>query len=77
MILCHSCGKSRGRNFITGLTSAESPTVDISRTCKVGQKIWSVSPSVDMLPLGVTIIPAIVRQRSEIPEGIMNYSVFM
>jgi len=28
-----------GRNLITGLTSAASPTVDISRTCKVGQKI--------------------------------------
>ena len=29
---------------------------------------------VDMLPFGVTI-PATVPQRSEIPEGIMNYSV--
>jgi hypothetical protein len=32
-------------------------------------------PSVDMLPFGVTI-PATVPQRSEIPEGLMNYPVF-
>jgi hypothetical protein len=63
-----------GRNFIRGLTSAASPRVDISSTCKVGQKNWSVSPSVYMLPFGVTI-PASVPQRSEIPEGIMNYPV--
>jgi len=36
---------------------------------------WSVSPSVDMLPFGVTIT-ATVPQRSEIPEGLMNYSVY-
>jgi len=30
---------------------------------------------VDMLPFGVTI-PANVPQRSEIPEGLMNYPVF-
>jgi hypothetical protein len=35
---------------------------------------WSASPSVDMLPFGVTI-PATVPQRSEIPEGLMNYPV--
>ena len=29
-----------------------------------------------MLPFGVTI-PATVPQRSEIPEGLMNYSVYM
>ena len=28
-----------GRNLITGLTSAASPKVDISRTCKVEQKL--------------------------------------
>jgi hypothetical protein len=38
-------------------------------------EIWSVSPSVDMLPFGVTI-PATVPQRSEIPEGLMNYPVY-
>jgi hypothetical protein len=27
------------RNLITGLTSAASPRVDISSTCKLGQKI--------------------------------------
>jgi hypothetical protein len=31
--------------------------------------------SIEMLPFGVTI-PATVPQRSEIPEGLMNYSVF-
>jgi hypothetical protein len=59
-----------GRNLITGLTSAASPRVDIPRTCKVGLKL-EVSPSVDMLPFGVTI-PASVPQRSEIPEGVTN-----
>jgi hypothetical protein len=37
-------------------------------------EIWSVSPSVDMLPFGVTILVT-VPQRSEIPEGLMNYLV--
>jgi hypothetical protein len=32
---CNVCG----RNLITGLTSAASPSVDISSTCKVGQKL--------------------------------------
>ena len=31
----HVCG----RNLITGLTSAASPSVEISSTCKVGQKL--------------------------------------
>ena len=62
----HVCGRS----LITGLTSAASPRVAISSTCKVGQKL-GVSPSVDMLPFGVTI-PATEPQRSEIPEGLMN-----
>jgi hypothetical protein len=35
---------------------------------------WSVSPSVDMLPFGVTI-PATVPQRPEIPEGLKNHAV--
>ena len=62
-----------GSNLITGLTSAASPRVDISSSCKVGEKL-GVSPSVHMLPFGVTI-PATVPQRSEIPEGLMNYPV--
>jgi hypothetical protein len=41
---------------------------------KVGQT-WSVSPSLDMLPFGVTI-PATVPQGSEIPEGLMNNPVY-
>ena len=43
---------------------------------QVRTETWSVSPSVDMLPFGVTI-PATVPQRSEIPEGLMNYSVLL
>ena len=41
---------------------------------KGSTETWSVSTSVDMLPFGVTI-PATVPQRSEIPEGLMNYPV--
>jgi hypothetical protein len=57
--------------------------IDICRVTKGGHierlsgrtEISSVSPSVDILPFGVTI-PATVPQRSEIPEGLMNYPVF-
>jgi hypothetical protein len=35
---CNVCG----RNLITGLTSALSPRVDISSTCKVGQKLGEI-----------------------------------
>jgi len=52
----------------------ERSEVNISSTCKVGQKL-GVSPSVDTLPFGVTI-PAIVPQGSEIPEGLMNNPVY-
>jgi hypothetical protein len=56
---------------------------DICRVTKGGHiehlqgrtETWSASPSVDMLPFGVTI-PATVPQRSEILEGLMNYPVF-
>jgi hypothetical protein len=44
-----------------------SPTVDISSTCKGEQKLESASPSVDMLPFGMTI-PVTVPYRSEPPE---------
>jgi len=57
--------------------------IDICRVTKGGHienlegrtDIWSVSPSVDMLPFGLTI-PATVTQGSEIPEGLMNYPVY-
>ena len=62
------------RNLIAGLTSGASPRVDISSTCKLGQKLGVYSPSVDMLPFGVTI-SATVPQRLEIPEGLMNYHI--
>jgi hypothetical protein len=56
--------------------------IDICRVTKVGHiehlqgrtESWSVFPSVDMLHFGVTF-PATVPQRSEIPEGLMNYPV--
>ena len=35
-----------------------------------------VSPSVDMFPFGVTIT-ATVPQRSESPEGLTNYSLYI
>ena len=69
----HTCNVC-GRNLITGLTSAASPRVDISSTCKIGQKL-GVSVSVDMLSFGVSIA-ATVPQRSEIPEGLVNYPVY-
>jgi hypothetical protein len=39
------------------------------------RETWSVSPSVDMLPFGVTI-QVTVPQRSKIPEGLTNYPVY-
>jgi hypothetical protein len=56
--------------------------IDICYVTKVGHiehlycrtETCSVSPSVDMLPFGVTIL-ATVSQRLEIPEGLMNYPV--
>jgi hypothetical protein len=56
--------------------------IDIFRVSKGGHiehlqvrtETWSVSPSVDMIPFGVTI-PASVPQSSETPEGLMNYPV--
>jgi hypothetical protein len=46
----------------------------LSHTLHFYGRNLSVSPSVDMLPFGVTI-PATVPQRSEIPEGLLNYPV--
>ena len=42
----HMCG----RNLITGLTSAASPRVDISSTCKVGQKLGVSLPLLTCSP---------------------------
>jgi hypothetical protein len=71
--ISYGCCNACRRNLITGLTSAASPRVHISSTCKVGQKL---GVSVDMLPFGVTI-PATVPQGSEIPEGLMNNPVYI
>jgi hypothetical protein len=43
---------------------------------QVRTETWSVSPSIDMLPVGVTI-PATVSQMSDIQEGLMNYPVLI
>jgi hypothetical protein len=43
---CKVCG----RNLITGLTSAASPRVGISRTCKVGQKLGMSLPLLTCSP---------------------------
>ena len=51
---------------------------DFTTTAQDGGKVVSlttISPSVDMLPFGVTI-PATVPQGSEIPEGLMNNPVY-
>ena len=56
--------------------------IDICRVTEGGHiehlkgrtETWSIPPSVYMLPFSVTI-PATVPQRSEIPEGLMNYPV--
>jgi hypothetical protein len=70
-------------------TKSFCPTLQVLDMCTLGDaadvnpvikflrhatETWSVSPSVDMLPFGVTI-PAIVPQGSEIPEGLMNNPV--
>ena len=47
--LPHTCNVC-GRNLITGLTSATSPRVDISSTCKVGQKVGVSLPLLTCSP---------------------------
>jgi hypothetical protein len=44
------CYNVCGRNLITGLTSAASPRVDISSTCKVGQKLGVSLPLLTCSP---------------------------
>ena len=39
-----------GRNLITGLTSAESPRVNISNICKVGQELGVSLPLLTCSP---------------------------
>jgi len=49
---------------------------DISRTCKVGQKLGSVSLSVDMSRSAVSVL-VVAQSSSEIPEGLMNNPVYV
>ena len=70
---CNACR----RNLNTGLTSAASLRVHISSTCKVGQKLGvSLSLSVDMLLSAVSVL-VVAQSSSEIPEGLMNYPVYI
>jgi hypothetical protein len=47
--LPHACNVC-GRNLITGLTAAASPRVDISSSCKVGQKLGLSFPLLTCSP---------------------------
>jgi hypothetical protein len=47
--LPHTCNVC-GRNLITGFTSAASPRVDISSTCKLGQKVGVSLPLLTCSP---------------------------
>jgi hypothetical protein len=65
------------RNFRTGLRNNQTDTAERSITIGRGSlQVICVSRSVDMLLFGVTI-RATVPQRSEIPEGLMNYPVLI
>jgi hypothetical protein len=74
----------RGQGIKKRSVSWNLPKIDICRVTKGGHidklysrtETWSPSPSVDMLPFGVTI-QATVLQRSEIPEGLINYPVHL
>jgi hypothetical protein len=65
------------------LCALEFVKTDFCRNTKGGHiehlqcrtETWSVSPSVDLHPFGVTI-PATVPQRSELPERLINYPAF-
>ena len=55
--ICHT--RACGRNLITGMTSAPSPRVDISSTCKVEQKIGvSLSLSLSLLTCSPSAWPS-------------------
>jgi hypothetical protein len=47
---CHTRCNACRRNLITGLTSAASPRVHISNTCKVGQKFGVSLPLLTCSP---------------------------
>jgi len=62
-----------GRNLITGLTSAATPRVDISSTCKVVQKLGVYLP---LLTCSPSAWPSqLLYRRGLKSEGLMNYSV--
>ena len=65
------------RNLITGLTSAASPRMHISSSCKVGQKLGEI-----LYPLICFFLPCLswlLRSQRifEIPEGLMNNPVYI
>jgi len=47
---CYTCCDVCGRNLVTVLTYAASPRVDISSTCKVGQKLGVSLPLMTCSP---------------------------
>ena len=69
-------------SYLAGVWQELDYRIDICRVTKGGYiehlqgrtETWNVSPSVEILPFGVTI-PATVPQSSEIPEALMNYPV--
>ena len=68
--MCNVCG----RNLITGLTSDVSPSVDISSTCKVGQKL---GVSLPLLTCSPSAWPSrlLYRRGRKYQRELMNYSV--
>jgi hypothetical protein len=61
---------------LPNLTSAASPRVEISIICKAGQKL---GVSLPLLTCSPSAWPSrlLYRKWSEIPEGLMNYPVFL
>ena len=74
---CLCAAKRRGRPRLSSVCekrlsgALRSQQIARAGNCRCRTETWSVSPSVDMLPFGVTI-PATVPQGSEIPEGLMK-----
>ena len=68
-----------GRQMLQRVWHELDHRMDICRGIKNGNiehlkgrtKSWNVSPSVHMLPFGVTI-PVTVPQRQEVPEAVTN-----
>ena len=81
LVKCQSCNQVPATH-VQRVWQELDYIIDICRVTKGGHieqllvrtETWSVSPSVDMLHFDVTI-SGTVPQRSEIPEGLMNYPI--